>query len=202
MAQTRTRIFLLSPANVSGIRGQRLLSPASDFALARQLRQSGAPIGEVYRFISSLYFRGKLDYAEKFQNPPQGVAGVQVITGAGLMLPETVVSLSDLRQISSTPIDANNTHYRLPLDCDLLRLREMAGDETDVILLGSVASPKYITPLREVFAERLFFPKDFLGLGDMSRGSMLLRCCAQTLELGYLPVEQIVRPMEGKRHKS
>lgn len=118
------------------------------------------------------------------------------------MLPETVVSLSDLRQISSTPIDANNTHYRLPLDCDLLRLREMAGDETDVILLGSVASPKYITPLREVFAERLFFPKDFLGLGDMSRGSMLLRCCAQTLELGYLPVEQIVRPMEGKRHKS
>jgi hypothetical protein len=188
---TQSRIFLLSPANAAGIRGQRLFSRDAEFDLARKLRDFGAPLGEVYRFISSLYFRGKMDYAEKFQSPPQGVAGVQIITGAGLMLPETLVTLNDLRRISSIPIDATNSSYRLPLDSDLLRLREAAGDETDIILLGSVASSKYVAPLREVFGKRLLFPKDFLGLGDMSRGSMLLRCCEQAAELVYLPVEQI-----------
>jgi hypothetical protein len=189
----RTRIFLLSPANVAGIKGQRLLNPACESDLAIRFRQSGVPLGEVYRFISSLYFRGKLDYAQRFQNPPPGVAGVQIITGSGLMLPETVVTLSDLRRISSTSIDAKNSHYRLPLDSDLLRLRAVVHQETDVILLGSVATPKYITPIREVFGERLLFPQEFLGLGDMSRGSRLLRCCEQGSELAYLPVEQIVR---------
>ena len=189
----RARIFLLSPANASGIRGQRLLSATAQSDLARRLRDSGAPLGEVYRFISSLYFRGKLDYAEKFQNPPHGIAGVQIITGAGLMLPETVVTLSDLRRISATPIDAKNSHYRQPLDSDLLHLREVAGHDTDVILLGSVATSKYITPIIAVFGERLLFPMDFLGRGDMSRGSMLLRCCAQGSELAYLPAEKIVQ---------
>jgi hypothetical protein len=190
---SRPRIFLLSPANASGIKGQRLLSPAAEFDLARQLRQSGAPLGEVYRFISSLYFRGKLDYAEKFQNPSRGVAGVQIITGAGLMLPETVVTLSDFRRISATPIDANNSHYRRALDSDLMHLREVAGCDTDVILLGSIATSKYITPLSAVFRERLLFPRNFLGLGDMSRGSMLLRCCSDGSELEYQAVEKIVR---------
>ena len=190
----RTRIFLLSPANVSGIKGQRLLNPTGDSDLALRLRNSGAPLGEVYRFISSLYFRGKLDYAQRFQNPPRGVAGVQIITGAGLMLPETVVTLSDLRRISAASIDAKNSDYRLPLDADLLRLRELVTHETEVILLGSVATSKYITPIREVFGERLLFPRDFLGLGDMSRGSMLLRCCAHGSELAYLPVKTIARP--------
>lgn len=114
-APLRARIFLLSPANASGIKGQRLLSATGESELALRLRGAGAPLGEVYRFISSLYFRGKLDYAEKFQNPPRGLAGVHIITGAGLMLPETVITLSDLRRISATPIDARNSHYRLPL---------------------------------------------------------------------------------------
>ena len=190
----RARIFLLSPANASGIRGQRLLSSTGESGLALRLRHAGAPLAEVYRFISSLYFRGKLDYAEKFQNPPRGAPGVHIITGAGLMLPETVITLSDLRRISATSIDAKNSRYRLPLDTDLFRLRQLVGDETDVILLGSVATPKYISPIREVFGERLLFPRDFLGLGDMSRGSILLRCCAQGAELAYLPVEHIAQP--------
>jgi hypothetical protein len=190
----RTRIFLLSPANASGIKGQRLLHATGESDLALRLRDAGAPLGEVYRFISSLYFRGKLDYAEKFQNPPRGVAGVHIITGAGLMLPGTVITLSDLRRISATSIDAKNSHYRLPLDLDLLRLRQVVGNETDVILLGSIATSKYITPIREVFGDRLLFPRDFLGLGDMSRGSILLQCCAQGSELAYVPVERIAQP--------
>src|ERR1700676_2166960 len=187
----RARIFLLSPANASGVNGQRLLGARGESALALRLRRSGAPLGEIYRFISRLYFRGKLDYAQQFQNPPRGIAGVQIITGTGLMLPETVVTLSDLRRISSTAIAAKNSHYRLPLDSDLLRLREMVGNETDVILPGSGATSNDIAPITEVFRERVLFPKDFLGVGDMSRGSILLRCCAQGLELEYLPVGTI-----------
>jgi hypothetical protein len=186
------RIFLLSPANVSGIKGQRLLNPTGDSELALRLRNSGATLGEVYRFISSLYFRGKLDYAQRFQNPPRGIAGVQIITGAGLMLPETVITLRDLLRISATSIDERNSDYRRPLDSDLLRLRERVGDETEIILLGSVATSKYITPIREVFGKRLLFPRDFLGLGDMSRGSILLQCCAQGAELEYRRVETIL----------
>jgi hypothetical protein len=191
----RLRIFLLSPANASGIKGQRLLNSTVHSDLGVRLRDAGASLGEVYRFISSLYFRGKLDYAERFKNPPRGVAGVQIITGAGLMLPETVVTLSDLRKISATSIDVKNSDYRLPLHSALQRLRELAGPETDIILLGSIATPKYVTPIREVFGERLLFPTDFLGRGDMSRGSMLLRCCAQGAELAYSPVETIVQPV-------
>jgi hypothetical protein len=188
----RARIFLLSPANASGIKGQRLLNSTGQCDLAVRLRNSGAPLGEIYRFISSLYFRGKLAYAEKFQNPPRGVSGVHIITGAGLMLPETVVTLADLRRISATSIDAKNADYRLPLDADLARLRNAAGVNSEVILLGSVATSKYIAPLQEIFGNRLLFPREFLGLGDMSRGSILLQCCVHGSELAYQPVEDIV----------
>jgi hypothetical protein len=190
----RRRIFLLSPANASGIKGQRLLGRATQCDLGLRLRDGGAPLGEVYRFISSLYFRGKIEYAQRFQNPPQGIAGVQVITGVGLMLPETMVTLSELQKISGTSIDAKNESYRRALDCDLLKLKEQVGSEIDVVLLGSIATSKYIAPIQAVFGKRLLFPRDFLGLGDMSRGSMLLRCCGQGSELEYVAAETIINP--------
>lgn len=193
----RSTIFLLSPANASGIRGKRLLGVDGKSELAERLRLSSAPLGEVYQFISSLYFRGKLAYARQFTNPPPGVAGVHIITGAGLILPETAVSLDELRRISATPIDADNPAYRLPLDRDLSRLRELVGCEADVILLGSIATCKYVTPLLAVFGERLLFPKDFLGRGDMSRGSLLLRCCSAMSTLEYLPAAGLA--CSGKR---
>ena len=184
-------IFLLSPGNASGAKGQRLLNPDSQLQLALRLRESGAPLGVVYEFISSLYFRGKLQYAECFQCPPPGVAGVHVITGAGLMLPETVVSIDQFRRISAIAIDADNPDYRLPLHRDLCRLRESTNSETNVILLGSIATSKYLTPLLSVFGERLLFPGDFLGRGDMSRGSLLLKCCSSGSPLTYLPASGI-----------
>src|SRR4029077_16627023 len=154
LAPSRKRVFLLSPANASGIKGQRLLGGASNCELAVRLRDGGASLGEVYRFISSLYFRGKLEYSLRFQNPPGGIAGVQVITGSGLMLPETVINLKQLQEISAIPIDAKNSNYRLPLQKDLMRLREIAGS-VDVILLGSVATDKYIAPVQAVFGKSL-----------------------------------------------
>jgi len=117
---------------------------------------------------------------------------VYIITGAGLMLPETVVTLDDLRRVSAIPIDAENSDYRLPLDRDLLRLRELAGHETDVILLGSIATSKYLSPLLAVFGGRLLFPEVFLGRGDMSRGSLLLQCCSTASPLRYLQAAELV----------
>ena len=197
----RTRIFLLSPANASGVKGQRLLAQNSESEFVQRLRCSGLPLGEVYRYISSLYFRGKLDYARRFQNPPHGVAGVQVITGAGLMLPETIVTQEDRRRISAVAIAEKNLEYRNPLDRDLTRLRELVSRETEVVLLGSVATQKYIAPLREVFGERVFYPKEFLGLGDMSRGGIMLRRCAVGAELEYQCVEQILKIQTQKQVK-
>jgi hypothetical protein len=188
----RSRIFLLSPANASGIRGQRLLGSTPQSDLGLRLRGGGAPLGEVYRFISSLYFRGKLEYAQRFKNPPPGAAGVQIITGVGLMLPETIVTLNELQRISGTSIDAKNESYRLALEGDLLRLREEVGSDIDMILLGSIATSKYIDPIQSVFGKRLLFPRDFLGLGDMSRGGMLLQSCGQGAELQYVPAEGMI----------
>ena len=187
--EARRRIFLLSPANASGIRAKGLLRADARSELAQKLRGAGAPLGEVYGFISSLYFRGKLAYAEKFQNPPDGADGVYIITAsAGLMSPGANVTLPDLQNISSAAVDAANREYREPLDCDLLQLRNRIDSRTEIILLGSVATPKYVEPLLASFSDRLFFPRDFAGRGDMSRGGLLLRCVSSNTELIYVPV--------------
>ena len=88
------RIFLLSPAHCGGTRARQALSPSARFALAEQLRsQDGAQLGDVFAFVSGLYFRGKLAYARRFAavtdpgNPVVG-GGVHVITPtAGLRSP-------------------------------------------------------------------------------------------------------------------
>jgi hypothetical protein len=67
----RPRVFLLSPARLDGARGKLLFQPATPFPIASQLRtRDGCPIGEVFRFVSGLYFRGKLAYANAFARPP------------------------------------------------------------------------------------------------------------------------------------
>ena len=52
-------------------------------------------------------------------------------------------------------------------------LDEEIGPECEVVLLGSIASAKYVDVLTDVFGERLLFPIDFVGRGDMSRGGLL-----------------------------
>jgi hypothetical protein len=193
MVQAR-RIFLLSPANASGLRAKMLFSPNAGSELAQRLQQSGVPLGEVYSFISGLYFRGKLAYAEQFQNPSPGAAGVYIITAAaGLLPPETMVTLPELQRISAEAVDAENPKYRMPLDRDASRLCTLLESGTQVILLGSIVTPKYVVPLLEIFGERLLFPKDFVGRGDMSRGGLLLRCCSQNSPLEYVPVRGAIQ---------
>src|SRR3990170_7692232 len=98
------RIFLLSPANCGGNRARIVLSDRATFSLATRLRAGeGAPIGEVFSFLSGLYFRGKLAYARAFAAPPDpdstiSGAGVFVITPtAGLRSADTPVTIDALR---------------------------------------------------------------------------------------------------------
>src|SRR5215203_2835314 len=60
------RVFLLSPARLDGARARMLFHPVTMFPVARALRSTeGAPIGDVFSFLSGLYFRGKLAYAKR-----------------------------------------------------------------------------------------------------------------------------------------
>jgi hypothetical protein len=187
------KVFLLSPANAAGIRGKLLFNPTAQFDLARRL-STGAPLGEVYSFISGLYFRGKLAYAQRFADSSRDVAPVHIITAsAGLLPPDTLITLSALQTISFTSVDEKNHHYRQPLVRDAISLRAHLSPETQVVLLGSIATPKYVEPLLEVFGDRLMFPKDFVGRGDMSRGGLLLRCCLSGSPLEYMPVAGAIR---------
>jgi hypothetical protein len=173
------------------------LSERARSELAARLRSGGgAPLGEVFSFLSSLYFRAKLSYANVFAAPPTGLPGALVITTcAGLRSPLELVDLEELRRYGGVPIAAADPRYRTPLLRDARRLeRELrASPECEVVLLGSVASGKYVELLSEVFGARLRFPGEFVGRGDMSRGGLLLRCIADRAELGYLPAAGALR---------
>jgi hypothetical protein len=154
------------------------------------MRRGGAPLGEVFGFLSALYFRGKLTYARRFAGPPAGCPGVLVITPCrGLVVPETPITIVDLRAFSRVPIDHRNRRYSTPLRDDALGLRALLPRGADVVLLGSIATPKYAAVLLEVFGPALLFPGDFVGRGDMSRGGLLLRAARAGLELDYRPID-------------
>lgn len=166
-----------------------VLNGTAGFDLAVRLREGSAQLGEVFAFISGLYFRGKLAYSAAFAAPPAGVPGALVITGGmGLAPPETRIDIEQLRRIASVPVDAADARYREPLDRDARLLESAMGRAGDVVLLGSVATTKYLEPLLRVFGDRLLFPADFVGRGDMSRGGLMLRCVRAGLELEYTPV--------------
>src|SRR2546427_7556414 len=188
-AAANRRIFLLSPANVSGIRAGVILREEASFPLALRLRDGRLTLGEAFSFVSGLYFRGKLAYARVFAQPPPNAAGTLVITACGgLLSPETPLTREALREISSAPLAASEARYRIPLERDARLLADQTGTTCDVILLGSIATPKYVEPLLKIFGERLLFPAEFAGRGDMSRGGLMLRCARSGVQLNYVPV--------------
>ena len=192
------RIFLLSPAYSGGQRAQMLLSERAQFDLARRLRLKAVPIGEVFTFLSGLYFRGKMAYAREFARPPQGLVGSYVITtNRGLISAETLITLSELKTFSEVDIDPGDERYQLPLMRTAKRIAGRLPERSEVVLLGSIATGKYVDVLLRVFEERLVFPVDFVGRGDMSRGGLLLRSSSDHTELRYVPVKGAIR--HGKR---
>lgn len=191
----RRRIFLLSPAHCGGERARLVFNPDARFDLAQRLRAApGAPLGEVFSFLSGLYFRGKLAYAQAFARPPVGRPGVLVITPTdGLVLAEEPVGFERLRRFAEVDIAVANARYMEPLLRDARRLAEGLDARCDVVLLGSIATGKYLEPLLAAFGERLRFPADFVGRGDMSRGGLLMRCARAGAELEYIGVAGAVR---------
>jgi hypothetical protein len=196
-----SRLFLLSPANAAGVRARQLLSPRAAFDLARRVQSAqGAPMGEVFAFVSGLYFRGKLAYAMRFADMADHPAraelggGVLVITpGAGLRSADTHVNAEALRLFAQIDIDLANPAYYTPLVASARHVARAIGAEGDVVLLGSIATPKYVDLLLGIFGPRLLFPPAFVGRGDMSRGGLLLRHARAGVELEYAPVQGAVR---------
>lgn len=188
------RVFLLSPASSGGERMGLVLSPRARFALAHAVQSDGAPLGEVFRFASGLYFRGKLAYAERFGRGARELPGSLVIApGAGLLPADAVVRAADLRAFAAVPVDARDPRFTAPLLRDAGAVADRLGRLGEVVLLGSVASAKYVEPLLSVFGRRLLFPVAFVGRGDMSRGGLLLRAVRAGEELAYAPVDGAVR---------
>ncbi len=192
-----TRTFLLSPAYAGGRRAQMLLGDRGQFELARRMRAGqAASLGEVFTFLSGLYFRGKLAYANVFARPD--LARVLVITPTrGLVPASTPITLDDLREFAEIDIAEDDPRYRKPLERDLRRLVRQLTAQCEVVLLGSVATGKYVSVLLDLLGERIHFPADFVGRGDMSRGGLLMRCAVDGTELRYIPVQGAVR--KGKR---
>jgi hypothetical protein len=190
---TASRIFLLSPAFCGGERAKLLFNPSADFALAVRLRSGGVPIGELFAFLSGLYFRGKLAYARAFDRPPRGAPGLLVITPTrGLVDPDTLLTLDDMREFAEVNIASQSDRFIEPLarDAQALAMRSRAAP---AILLGSIATDKYVGTLAAAFGDRLRFPQEFVGRGDMSRGGLLLRSAREGTELTYIPVSGATR---------
>jgi hypothetical protein len=187
----RRQIFLLSPASCGGKRAALLFNDRAEFDIAKRVRsEEGAPLGEVFSFLSGLYFRGKITYARMFENPPpRRASGVHIITPTdGLCSPYAIVTLKDLERFATVPIEAEESRYRWPLERDAKKLAEKIGPKCDVVLLGSVATGKYVDVLQPIFGDRLLFPQEFVGHGDMARGGMLLERAASGVEFTYTPV--------------
>lgn len=193
------RIFLISPASCRGRRAEMVLREAAAFPLARALRaDGGAELGEVFSFLSGLYFRGKLRYARAFARAPEGRGGVEVITTTrGLVPPETRVTVEVLREFAAGDVRADAPAFAAPLERSAERIRDALPAEAEVVLLGSIATDKYLEVLLRVFDGRLRFPESFIGRGDMSRGGLLLRAADAGRELAY--VEARGAPRHGRR---
>lgn len=199
MAAREKTIFLLSPATPSGLRAQQLASPEARFETARRFRSpGGVPVAEAFAFMSALYFRGKIAYARRFAAPPAALGeGIFVILpGHGLVPPDWPLTPERLEELRSTPIDAAEDSYAGPLREAALAVAG-ALPRGRAVLLGSVATGKYVDVLLPVFGERLLFPRCFAGRGDMSRGSLLLRAARSGEELDYARLDEPRRKRRG-----
>lgn len=192
-------VYLLSPAFSAGRRAQMLLNAEAQFGLAQRLRTGGISLSEAFAFMSPLYFAGKLKYVSVFARQVGKIPGVLIITPCrGLLAPETVVDVRELREICAEQIMAKNPKYRDPLERDLRALSEAIGTRIQVVLLGSIATKKYIPVLMETLGERLMVPREFVGMGNMQRGALMMRCSREKERLEYVGVGEIVRSGGGR----
>lgn len=187
------RIFLLSPATLNGVRARQLASPRAQFPAAIRYRSpEGVALAEAFAFMSALYFRGKIGYALHFADPPETISdsGVYLIApGVGLVPPDWPLTEERLKAMRRVPVDSKIRRYRKPLESAAAALASMLPETAEVVLLGSVATGKYVDVLLPLFGPRLRFPAAFAGLGDMSRGGLMLRAVRENRELDYVTLD-------------
>jgi hypothetical protein len=181
-------VFLLSPAYCGGRRAAILLNPTSPAVTSQALRAGQLSLGSAFAFMSGLYFRGKLAYAERF-----GQALVITPT-RGLQTPSMPFNLALLREFAVGDVSLESPIYRSALERDVQAIAKTLTRGSQVVLLGSVASGKYVDVLLPILGERLRYPTAFVGRGDMSRGGLMLRSAANGDELEYGPLTAGVRP--------
>lgn len=184
--QVVTTVFLLSPARCGGERAE-MLARSKRSVLGQLLRDGRAPLGDVFSWLSALYFRGKLAYASRFATDAAGV--LVMAPGLGLVAPTTLLSAAALRTMGKVEIESPKFVRALQRDASALAARKLER----VVLLGSIATGKYVDTLLDVFGERLVFPETFVGRGDMSRGGLMLRASRSGEELVYCPVAGATR---------
>jgi hypothetical protein len=169
----------------------QLASPRASFAAADRLRSpEGLPIGEAFCFMSALYFRGKMAYARRFattlpEAPGQPSSILVIAPGFGLVPPEWPLDLARLRKLARTPVDPAHRGYSAPLRRQARELALRLPAAARIVLLGSIATGKYLDLLLPILGKRLLFPRAFVGTGDMRRGALMLRAAASGEELEY-----------------
>ena len=169
-----------------------LRRPGAPSVIARRLREEGVPLGDVFSFLSGLYFRGKLEYARAFARAPDAGDRVHIITMTdGLVSPDVPISAADLERYALC-VDGT-TGAVATLEATAVALSERVGAAAEVVLLGSVGTGKYTNLLTPIFGERLLFPRDVLHIGQLARGALFLRHAREREELEYMPVSEIIR---------
>jgi hypothetical protein len=197
------RVFVLSPANCNGLRAHWVLRKNSQCDIAQRLHGEGAALGEVFSFLSALYFRGKLTYARTFAEPPPDCPGIFIITPtAGLLPPDTIIRVPRLRGFSRGRIHTEDRLYGNALRRTAKRLAARMGSDSELVLLGSLATGKYLDILMPVFENRLRVPEEFIGRGDMSRGGLLLRCVRDKQQLNYIDAASLSAARRQNRLKA
>ena len=190
-SQSPATVFLLSPASLGGVRAKQLTSPRARFAAAVRYRSpEGVEIAEAFAFMSALYFRGKIAYARRFATPVGESSGIFVITpGFGLVPPDWKLDPERLRRLRRVGVDPALRSYRQPIEEHAKALAAQLPAGGRVVLLGSIATGKYVDVLRPIFGDRLLFPRIFAGIGDMSRGALMLRAALSGVELEYATLD-------------
>jgi hypothetical protein len=187
------KLFLLSPASLSGLRAKQLTSPRAKFESAlRYQSEEGVPIGDAFTFMSSLYFRGKMAYARRFAVPSPAVGGdgIFIITsGYGLVSPDWRMTEERFKRMKKIDVDVATRNYVKPLKEHAQLLARALEPDAEVVLLGSVATGKYVDVLWPILGDKLRFPHLFAGLGDMSRGGLMLRAARLGRELQYTKLD-------------
>ena len=136
--------------------------------------------------MSGLYFRGKMAYAHGVRPSAAAASGHATSSRrrAACGRPTCPSRARSSRSLPPSMWPTDEPRYFEPLVTDARQLAAALPAHARVVLLGSIATSKYVEVLRDALGARLHFPADFIGRGDMSRGALMLRQRGQRRRAG------------------